>query len=210
MSHRWTSQEDQFLIDYVKGISLNELTDKFNSAFNLNLSESSISNRKVKLGIKSGFNSSYFKKGQTPFNKGKKWEDYMTEEGQKNSLKTCFKKENKPHNYKKIGSEVYDKDNYAYIKVRDNPYERRKNWISKQRLIYEQHYGPIPEGYVVIFADGDVKNFNIDNLILVSRQENLIMNNHGLRYHDKDLTKVGVNIAKLIDTTNKKKNVNKS
>lgn len=54
MSHKYSKTEDQFLIDNVKGITLKELTNRFNKKFNVNLTESSISNRKVKLGIKSG------------------------------------------------------------------------------------------------------------------------------------------------------------
>ena len=49
-----------------------------------------------------------------------------------------------------------------------------------------------------MFADRNVRNFNIDNLILVSRAEMLIMNNNKLIYEDKELTKVGVNIAKVL------------
>lgn len=37
-----------------------------------------------------------FRKGHTPFNKGKKWEHFMTEEGMRNSAKTQFSGE--PHN----------------------------------------------------------------------------------------------------------------
>ena len=98
MSHKYSKTEDQFLIDNVKGITLKELTNRFNKKFNVNLTESSISNRKVKLGIKSGIVGGQFVKGQTSFNKGKKWSEYMSEEGQKNSRKTTFKKGNIPAN----------------------------------------------------------------------------------------------------------------
>ncbi len=57
----------------------------------------------------------------------------------------------------------------------------------------------------MIFGDGDKLNCNIDNLILVSRSELLIMNRNKLIKNDSVLTKVGVNIAKLLDTMNKKK-----
>ena len=44
-------------------------------------------------------------------------------------------------------------------------------------------------------------NFDIDNLILVSKAEMLILNKNKLIFEDKDFTKVGVNIAKLINKT---------
>ena len=46
-------------------------------------------------------------------------------------------------------------------------------------------------------------NFDIDNLIAVSKAEMLILNNNNLRFEDKELTKVGVNIAKVIDKAKK-------
>ena len=78
-----------------------------------------------------------------------------------------------------------------------------KNWKPKQQIVYEQHYGPIPPKHKVIFADGDRFNFNPDNLILVSNSEELIMNKRKLRYKDKELTRTGSIIAKVIDKTNK-------
>jgi hypothetical protein len=43
-----------------------------------------------------------------------------------------------------------------------------KGWIwhkknLKQRLIYEQHYGPIPKDMIVEFKDRDKLNFDINN-----------------------------------------------
>ena len=76
-------------------------------------------------------------------------------------------------------------------------------WIDKQRLIYENVYGKIPLGHRVIFADNNKNNFDIDNLILVTDTQALIMNKNNLRFIDSDLTKTGVIIAKLIDEINK-------
>ena len=54
-----------------------------------------------------------------------------------------------------------------------------------------------------MFADGDRTNFDIDNLILVSYQEQFIMNQRKLVKKDKELTKTGHLIAKVIDKQNK-------
>lgn len=64
-------------------------------------------------------------------------------------------------------------------------------------------YGNIPTGYKVIFADKNTRNFEPDNLILVSDAEALIMNTKKLIYEDATLTKSGALIAKIIDKTNK-------
>lgn len=51
---------------------------------------------------------------------------------------------------------------YQYIKVGDK-------WIPKQKVIYEQAFGELPEGMFVIFLDGNKRNFDLDNLYPVSR-----------------------------------------
>lgn len=62
-------------------------------------------------------------------------------------------------------------------------------------------------GYKVIFADRNKRNFDLDNLILVTDSEALIMNTNKLIYEDAELTKTGSLIAKVIDKTNKLKKV---
>ena len=71
-------------------------------------------------------------------------------------------------------------------------------WEFKHRLVYKQHYGEIPDGYMINFADGNHLNFEPDNLILVSRGENIILNKNKLRFNDKDLTKTGLTLSKLM------------
>ena len=65
-------------------------------------------------------------------------------------------------------------------------------------------YGNIPTGYKVIFADKNKRNFDIENLLLVSDNQALIMNTKNLRFENIELTKTGVLVAKLIEQTNKK------
>lgn len=200
MRHKYTCEEIQFLINNVKEITLKELTDRFNNKFKWNLSESAIANQKNKLGLTSGIVGGQFQKGQTPFNKGKTWNEYMSREGQKNSSKTQFQKNNIPWATKPVGAERKDKDGYIEIKI-----AMPNKWQLKQRYVYEHTYGKIPKGYNVIFANGNKYNFDLDNLILVSNAELLIMNRRGLYKKDKDLTKTGSLIAKVIDKTNKRK-----
>ena len=57
------------------------------------------SNNKLKSGL-----TGRFVKGQISWNKGKKWDDYMSKEGQANSRKTTFKKGNIPPNQRTVGS----------------------------------------------------------------------------------------------------------
>lgn len=98
-----------------------------------------------------------------------------------------------------VGSERINKG-YTLLKIAEP-----NVWIEKHRYIYESIYGKVPTGYKVIFADQDKRNFDIDNLILVSNSEALIMNTNKLIYENAELTKTGTLIAKVIDAGNKKK-----
>lgn len=109
-----------------------------------------------------------FKKGEKSWNKGTK--------GLTSGNKGSFKKHRKPHNLKPIGSERVRKDGYIEIKYK-NEYGAKSNYDLKHRLVWLQCNGPIPKGYVVSFKDGDVANCDIENLFLLSKQDNIIENN---------------------------------
>ena len=202
-NRKYKDEHIEFIKNNVKGITLKELTNSFNEKFNMDVSESAIANIKNKYNLQSGLVGGQFVKGQVSFNKGKRWNEYMSENGQKNSRRTTFKKGNIPANAREIGSERIDKNGYILIKVQDG--HKNKNWIRKHRHLYEQKYGKIPEGHKVIFADGNIRNFDLNNLIVVSDAEELIMNQCNLFKKDTELTKSGAIIAKLLDKVNKRK-----
>lgn len=78
-------------------------------------------------------------------------------------------------------------------------------WKSAHRAIWEQHYGKIPDGYVVIFLDGDTTNIEIENLEIVSRGVATILYKKKLIYKEPELTRTGILIAKTILAKNKRK-----
>jgi hypothetical protein len=196
----WNDDKRQFLKDNVKGITEKELQERFNKQFNCNASLSSVLNQKNKLHLSSGIVGGRFEKGTTSFNKGKKWDEYMSRKGQTNSLKTTFKKGNTPQNHRPVGSTRVTKDGYLEIKVKEP-----NKWETKHVVIWEQANGTIPDGYKLIFADGNRLNITLDNLILVSNAEELIMNKKNLIFNDKDLTTTGSLIAKVISKASKKR-----
>ena len=203
MRHKWSEKEEQWLTKNVKGITLKELTNRYNKEFNMKLSESAIASRKSKLNLHSGITGGQFQKGHIPQNKGKTWDEYMSKESQERSRKTTFKKGNIPPNHREIGEERIDSDGYVFVKIQDG--HLNKNWVLKHRLIWESMYGNIPTGYKIMFADGNKGNFDIKNLILVSDAEELIMNQNKFVKDNSYLTKVGLNIARIINKVNKRK-----
>ena len=140
-------------------------------------------------------NSGSFKKGHIPWNKGLK--------GCFGAMKTSFKKGHIPANTREMYSERLSKEGYIEIKVGIN------KWISKHRYVWEQHYKKeVPKGKVVIFLDGNNRNFEIENLKLISRGALLILNN---RYRhitkDRELMRSCVDLSELIISLKKKERI---
>lgn len=52
----------------------------------------------------------------------------------------------------------------------------RGKWEPKHRWLWVQENGPIPNGQVIIFKDGNKQNITVDNLMLVSRREMAVIN----------------------------------
>lgn len=191
-NRKYRDEHIEFLRENVKGITLRELTNRFNKKFNMNVNESAISNLKTKYNLASGIVGGQFPKGHIPANKGKK--GYMSKEQYEKCKATMFKKGNMPQNHRPVGSERIDQDGYTYIKVAEP-----NKWKLKHRLLWEQHKGPIPPKHRLIFADGNRQNICLENLILVSYAESLIMSKRDLFSENAEFTRTGVNIAKVLN-----------
>ena len=101
-------------------------------------------------------------------------------------------------------------DGYVWVKVNDKPkVPKKENWKQKHKLLWEQEYGSVPDGSVVIFKDGDSTHIELDNLECVTRSQLLILNKKKLIHSNKQISETGIAVAKLIDAVNKKKNVKK-
>lgn len=127
--------------------------------------------------LKESGKASRFSKGHTPANKGLRrpgWHVGRMRE-------TQFKKGQKGHNWLPIGTEVFKTDGYLYRKMTDTGYPPR-DWKQVHRLLWEQHYGPIPPGYHVRFIDDDRRHVTISNLCLVSGADLATLNRMWNRY----------------------------
>lgn len=189
---RYTKEQIEFIKNNVKGISLRELTNRFNTEFNQNRSESAIENIKRKYKLLSGIKGGQFQKGDIPFNKGKKQTEFMSEMAIENTKLTRFKKGQTPVNHKPVGSErICSKDGYILIKVAEP-----NKWEHKHRVVWEKAYGKIPEGNKILFLDQNKLNLDLDNLKIVTAEELVIMNKNKLISNDKEITETGTLIAK--------------
>lgn len=111
------------------------------------------------------------------WNKGKKQSDYMSPEMIERTKATRFKKGQDPHNTVPIGHERISRDGYLEVKIQHLKSKgKNENFEAKHRLLWMEHFGPIPEGMNIEFLDGDKMNIVIENLVLRSRKENLLNN----------------------------------
>lgn len=91
-----------------------------------------------------------------------------------------------------IGSERRKSDGMWQIKVAPH------KWEYKQRLIYEKYHNvKLPDDVYVIFLDQNRDNFDINNLMAISRRESAYMANAKVFSENKEITKTGVKLAKL-------------
>ena len=169
-----------------RGLFNREITRLFNERFDTSRTENAIQQQRCKYGIKTTARY-YWKKGCKPWNKGMKgWFAPGTE-------RTQFKKGDMPQTWVPVGSETVTEDGYLKVKVA-NP----NKWVYKHRQVWEQHHGrEVPDGHAVIFGDGDRRNIDPENLLLVSRAQLCRMNQMGLIKNDARLTQVGALIANI-------------
>lgn len=175
----------EFIRQNHNGVGSKDMYHLINKTFGTNYTHVQITSYYKNHNIDSGLNGQ-FQSGHTPFNKGKK-KYWIGGEA------TQFKKGHRPHNYKPVGTERVNGDDYVDIKIADP-----NKWKGKHILIWEAHNGPVPRGCAVIFGDGNRRNFDIDNLIVVSRKQLSTMNSKGLIQNHADLTRTGVIMADLI------------
>lgn len=192
---QYTLEQLSYLQELSKeGLSNAEITRQFNEKFGTNRTELAIQLQRTIYGF-SIPPGGQFPAGHKPWNAGKK--GWFAE----GSRRTWFKKGNKPQTWVPVGSESEDKDGYTKVKIA-NP----NKWAYKHRLVWERHHNrKIPPGHAVLFGDGNKRNFDPDNLILVSRAQLARMNQSGLIKNDAALTKTGAIIADLLNKIGERK-----
>ena len=190
-----TEEQKKFIYAHAKGRPFKEayrlFCDHFGEIITLSQLKAFYNRNKLTNGL-----SGNFQKGHTPFNKGMKGIHFGGKE-------TQFKKGQRPPNYRPVGSERITKDDYIEIKVSDNP---PKRWRHKHLEIWEAyHKKEVPKGHAVIFGDGNRRNFDPENLLLISRGQLAILNKHRLIQNDAELTKTAIAIADVYAAIGEKK-----
>lgn len=195
--HKYTPEEIAFLEKNVKGRTHPEVTCLFNAHFGLELRKTKIRAALHNRHLTSGIDCK-FKPGDI---------SHSPPKGTHYSRRTEFKPGSIPANYRPVGSERVDVDGYVWVKTQDP-----KTWRMKHVMVWEAKNGPVPKGYVVIFADGNRLNIDIDNLLLVSRGQLAVLNHSGLLQKNKALNEsalLTVDLMMKIAQLRKKKGNNR-
>jgi hypothetical protein len=175
-----------------KGITTAVIAKMVNDAFGTSYTAGQIKSYLGNHGLKNGV-VCRFVKGQVSHNKGKK--GYCSP----GCEKSWFQMGHSPHNHRPVGSERVDSlDGYTYVKIAEP-----KTWRMKHHLVWEAANGPVPDGYILIFKDGDKGNITVGNLALVTRAEHLELTRSGLRTDNADLTGTGILISRVKVTSRK-------
>lgn len=205
---KYSQEHIDYIAANIKGRPFKSLTAMFNKQFGMDLKVSAMVFLSARHGLHNGCDAKIlpggvlgsrtrFKKGATPWNKGLKGVSC-------GGKATQFKKGSKPANWVPIESERTNGNGYVDIKVAEG--QKQHNWKGKHVIIWEKHHNrPVPPGHVIIFGDGNRRNFDTDNLLLVSRAQMARLNQKGLIQEDAELTKTGIIIADIYNKIGERK-----
>lgn len=157
---KYTEEQHKFIERHAKNSSYEDLKNDFNKHFGIDKTRNQIKNYCYRNKINIGIKNegTRFKKGHINIVNG-----YP------------------------LGTEDVDKHGQLLIKVRDDAKYYRKNWKLKKVIVWEQHYGEKPKDMMVLCLDGNERNFDISNLMLIETGENLWLHKTGYKDADPDV-----------------------
>ena len=193
----YTAEQDEWIVNnYSSFCTVKEALQEFNNTFSTNKSKNSLWSRASRLNahqrevhnyteeedqwIKENFHKDTWENLAVEFNEifnsniiGDKIRQRVSSLG--------LKREN-PHvvitNKKySVGDEV-KKGKYIRVKIKEyergsgwNDKKANECWTTKQRVIWEKHYGKsVPDDCQIIFLNNDSNDFSIDNLYCIKKQ----------------------------------------
>lgn len=167
-----TPEQATFVRENYKRMSLTEVTDALNREFDIHLTLNQVRGLTRNHVMRSG-RTGRFEPGQKPWSAGTR--------GILKRNKGSFRKGDMPANIKPLGSERISKDGYIEIKVNEpNPHTGAPTrYRFKHQVVWKGEYGPIPAGHIVAFRDGNKLNCDPDNLLLLTKAQNLYLNRNG-------------------------------
>lgn len=165
---KWQDEHIKFLKENANDNTLECLTQYFNDRFETNRTKASLKSKMYKSGIKLNNNTGRFKKGENTYNTHK------------------------------IGHKSVDNDGYVIIKHSNSNKGHSKNWKLYHHYLWEQEHGKIPENHVIIFLNGNKRDFRMENLFCVEWKTWLKVINNDMRFDDPELVKSAIHLCRLM------------
>lgn len=155
----WTEKRLQQLKDYCSigdgmGFKVDEIARR------MNLKPKQIKDAMCNYGIKNGRGG--FKKGRTPWNKGKKWKN-----GSKSVHSGCFKPGYQNPNKVPDGTISCSRKKTGRVDWR---IKINGKWISYMKHLWESENGLIPKNHIVVIIDSNLP-ISLENIELITRRE---------------------------------------
>lgn len=185
-SKKFPQEIKDYIAENFRGVGPTEMAKRLNETFGTEYSTKQINTYYKNHGHNSGL-SGRFEPGHVPANKG----THPPTRGR--MAQTQFKAGHTPHNKLPIGSIIMKADGYMWQKLG----EGARDWRQKHILVWEEAHGPIPDGHIITFKDGDKTNYDLENLAMITMAESIELTRRGLRTGDKTLTETGILIARL-------------
>lgn len=181
---RWNSNHLDFLSNNYCNLSRIDLCEKFNEKFGTDVSVNQITSTLKRNKINSGRNGRY-EKGYKPWHSGTS--------GEKGATGGTFKKGVKFKSHAIAGDEL-NKNGIIYIKMDDGSLKPKHNYL------YEKcHNIKInTKKQRVIFVDGNRDNYEIKNLLLVSRSQLAAVIRRGLSLKTDEIS-ISEKLIAIID-----------
>lgn len=184
-SKKYPAEIIAYIMVNYKGCGPTEMAERLNTEFGTHYTVQQLNSYYCNHHLLSGL-TGRFEKGHVPINKGKKG-CYAP-----GCEKSWFSNGHIPATTQPLGTVTLREDGYLWKKIAEP-----KEWKPMHIVVWEDANGPVPDGYIVTFLDGDKTNTAIDNLTLITRAESLELTRKKLRTSDAELTKTGILTAKL-------------
>lgn len=193
-----TDEQAEYLISIIPGRKSDEVRQMMNEKYDLNLTLAQIRAWKKNHKTPSGYDTRW-RKGQESWNKGRK--------GIHGSNAGTFKKGHESFNKVPIGTVVKRKSTkngayYLWIKTRDG--NLNNNFEPLHHYVWEQANGPVPDGYVLVFRDGNPENCDLSNLKPVLKAVHVIACTKFGYAPDADVNEAILNTAELMHLYSKR------
>ena len=182
-----TEDQKKYVFEHYRGVGPKEMSERLERPRKEVLAF--YKNHKLNSGL-----TGHYEKGHMPWTKGKTQAEIAgSEEAYVRMRDHCFKAGHAPHNQLPVGTELVKDDGYWWKKIAEP-----NKWRQMHILIYEETHGvKVGRDDVVIFLDNDRNNLDPENLCRITRREHRVMNTKQLRFDHAELTKAGLQVARL-------------